>query len=107
VIVTRPHKVVTFEGTPTLRAIPETLGNQLSVLIQLYTYVATIPRYATATAFVKTPTRRAWHERHPVHCRPGARGRGSAAAEPSRLRRSQHAPAVIAGRRYPRAARLA
>lgn len=52
VIVTRPDKVLTFEGTPTMRALPQTLGGQLSVLVQLYTYVATIPQYASATAYV-------------------------------------------------------
>jgi hypothetical protein len=52
ILVSRPDTIATWEGAPTLRAIPQTLGGQLSVLVQLYQYVASIPRYPSATAYV-------------------------------------------------------
>lgn len=38
-------EVYVFEGTPVTRALPQTLGNNLSVLLQLYSYNTTIVRY--------------------------------------------------------------
>src|SRR6185437_5356867 len=42
------NQVYVFEGTPVTRAVPQTLANQLSVLLQLYSYTTTIVRYPTA-----------------------------------------------------------
>ncbi len=41
-------EVYVFEGTPIPRVLPQTLGGQLSTLLQLYSYTATIVRYPTA-----------------------------------------------------------
>ncbi|HET6911115.1 MAG TPA: hypothetical protein VFH54_17435 [Mycobacteriales bacterium] len=39
------REVYVFEGTPVTRAVPQTLANQLSILLQLYSYTTTIVRY--------------------------------------------------------------
>ncbi len=52
IIVSRPDRVLFWEGEPTLRSFPETTGQNLSVRVQLYNYVACIPRIPGATAYV-------------------------------------------------------
>ncbi len=53
IIVSRPETIVTFEGPdPILRAIPQTLAGNLQSVLQLYNYVAAVPRYPSATAYV-------------------------------------------------------
>lgn len=47
-IVGALNQVYVFEGAPVTRAVPQTLANQLSVLLQLYSYTTTIVRYPTA-----------------------------------------------------------
>lgn len=46
-LVAVPSEVYVFEGTPVTRALPQTLGNQLSVILQQYSYIAVIVRYAS------------------------------------------------------------
>jgi HK97 family phage major capsid protein len=41
-------EVYVFEGIPVTRALPQTKGDALSVIIQLYSYMATIVRYPNA-----------------------------------------------------------
>lgn len=46
IVVARPVDGVLYEGAVTARALPQTLGNQLSVLLQVYKYIAFAVRYA-------------------------------------------------------------
>lgn len=48
VIVGDLSEVHLFEGQPVTRAVPQTLANNLQVLLQLYNYVAVIVRYPLA-----------------------------------------------------------
>ena len=53
VIVSRPDTIVTFEGDePLVRAYGETIANQLQTVIQLYNYLAVVPRFPYGTAYV-------------------------------------------------------
>lgn len=52
IIVSNPTKIVLFESDPLSFAYPQTLGNQLSVVVGMRSYVAAIPRYPGATAVV-------------------------------------------------------
>jgi len=45
-------EVWVFEGTPVPRVLPQTLAGNLSVILQLYSYIATIVRYPAAVATV-------------------------------------------------------
>ena len=54
IIVCDPSKVVTFEGDPIVFAYPQTLGNQLSVVVGMRQYVAAIPRYPGALAYTSS-----------------------------------------------------
>lgn len=47
-IVGALEEVYVWESTPTPRVLPQTYGQNLSVLLQLYGYIAVIPRYPTA-----------------------------------------------------------
>lgn len=49
IIVSRPDKILLWEGEPVMRAYPETIGNQLQVCVQYYGYTACIPRFPNAT----------------------------------------------------------
>lgn len=51
-IVGELDEVWVFEGAPVMRTLPQTLGNQLSVILQLYSYITTIVRYPAAIATV-------------------------------------------------------
>ena len=53
VIVSRPDTVVTMEGDePLIRVVDQALPGTLQSVIQLYNYVAAIPRYPSGTAYV-------------------------------------------------------
>lgn len=47
-IVARMKEIYVWEGAPVTRTLPQTLGNQLSVLLQLFNYAAVIVRYPKA-----------------------------------------------------------
>lgn len=47
-IVLDPSAVLNFEGNLVPRVLPQTLGNQLSVILQVYAYIAVLPLYPTA-----------------------------------------------------------
>ena len=47
-IVGNLGEVYLFEANPVTRAVPQTLANNLSVLLQLYSYIAVIVRYPSA-----------------------------------------------------------
>lgn len=47
-IVGNLNEVYVYEGTPVTRVLPQTQGQNLSVLLQLYSYLAVIPRYPAA-----------------------------------------------------------
>lgn len=49
-LVSRPDKTLTWVGTPILRVFPQTIAGNLKIVIQLYTYVAAISRFAGANA---------------------------------------------------------
>lgn len=54
VLTAKMDDLYLYESAPVARALPQTLGNQLSVLIQLYSYVAFLPnRYVTSVAAVE------------------------------------------------------
>jgi HK97 family phage major capsid protein len=48
IIVLDPSAVLVFEGDLVPRVLPQTLGNQLSVLLQVYAYIAVLPLYPLA-----------------------------------------------------------
>lgn len=52
-LVVAAEEVYYWEGTPVTRALPQTLGNQLSVILQQYSYVAVIPRYTGAVQSIQ------------------------------------------------------
>lgn len=53
ILVTRQDDLYLWEGTLNARALPQTLGNQLSILLQVYEYAAFIPtRYPTSVAVI-------------------------------------------------------
>jgi hypothetical protein len=53
IIVLRAPDIYLYEGALTTRALPQTLGNRLSVLFQVYEYAAYIAnRYTAASAAV-------------------------------------------------------
>lgn len=54
IIVSAPEYIVTWEGAPALKVWPETLANQMSVVVQLYEYIACIPRYGASTAYTSS-----------------------------------------------------
>lgn len=47
-VVADTKEVYLFEGSPVTRAVPQTKASNLSVLLQLYSYAAVIPRYPAA-----------------------------------------------------------
>lgn len=53
IIVARMPDLYLYEGAITARALPQTLGNELAVLIQTYQYIAALPnRYSQSIATV-------------------------------------------------------
>jgi hypothetical protein len=48
IIVLDPSAVLVFEGDVVPRVLPQTLGNQLSVILQVYAYIAVLPLYPLA-----------------------------------------------------------
>lgn len=51
-LVADMREVFLFEGNPVTRVLPQTLGNQLSVILQMFSYVATLVRYPAAVAAI-------------------------------------------------------
>lgn len=51
-IVLDPSAVLNFEGDLVPRVLPQTLGNQLSVILQVYSYIAVLPLYPAAVAAI-------------------------------------------------------
>lgn len=47
-VVLDPSAILNFEGDLVPRVLPQTLGNQLSVILQCYAYIAVLPLYPTA-----------------------------------------------------------
>lgn len=47
-IVANLDEVYIYEGSPVTRVLPQTLGSQLSVILQMYSYIAGIVRYPLA-----------------------------------------------------------
>lgn len=52
IIVANLREVYVYEGPTVTRALPQTLGNNLQVILQLYAYVTEIPRYPAAVQTV-------------------------------------------------------
>lgn len=51
-VVGRPDTVLLWEGEPVVRSYPQTVGNNLQVVAQMYNYAACIPRYSGGHAVV-------------------------------------------------------
>lgn len=51
-IVARMSEIYVWEGTPVTRTVPQTLANNLSVLLQLYNYITLIVRYPKAVQVI-------------------------------------------------------
>ena len=61
VIVAFPEDGILFERVPTLRALPQTYGQNLSMLLQVYTYLAFTVRHLESFVLIEgtglvTPT---------------------------------------------------
>lgn len=52
IVVSRPDKIILWESEPVLRAFPQTLANNLQVVVQFYSYTACVPRYPGGTATI-------------------------------------------------------
>lgn len=56
ILVARPQELLTFDGDPIAYAYPETLANQLSVVVGLRAYIAVVARYPKAVAAISGAT---------------------------------------------------
>lgn len=52
-IVADTSEVYLYEGAQTMRVLPQTLGQNLQVILQLYAYVAVLVRYPSAVATIQ------------------------------------------------------
>lgn len=51
-IVAAPDQVYFYEGAQTTRVLPQTLGQNLQVILQLYSYIAVLVRYQSSVATI-------------------------------------------------------
>ena len=55
IVVADPREVFSFAGAPVVRSFPETFAQDLTVVVQLYAYVACLPRYPKTVQAITGP----------------------------------------------------